>query len=520
MSGLVSIVGAGPGDPELISEKGIDRLRKADVIFHDKLSPNELIEDFCDEDTVVHDVGKRKGKVGPSQEEINNRLVEASHNYDRIVRLKGGDPFLFGRGGEETEYLADNDVDFEIIPGISSLTAVPASAGIPLTHRDHSSSVGVITGHFNRNAEDEQHNWKALSVMETLVVLMGVTRADHIASRLIQSGRDPDTPAAVIGWGATPRQESLITTLGDLKEGLNNKKPYLPGIIIVGDVVNCRQSLNWFENRPLFGQKIIVTRPESQSDRLTDRLTDLGAEAMSAPTINISPIESGLVTLAETFEQIDQFDWLIFTSRNAVRFFVETLDRSSYDLRILGSLKAACIGPGTAERLAEIGIEADLVPDKHRAEDLAETFLSRVTGTSNVLLPRSGDARPYLPDTLEEKGHQVTELSIYEANPPDPETQDKLKDLLSSRSADMITFTSSSTVENLFECLDEKTARNWLQQLDCAAIGPITAGTLKNYGVTASVVPDNYNLEAFTQAILDHFQTLQTSDTLEKPELD
>lgn len=512
MTGLVSIVGAGPGDPDLITDKGIDRLRKADVVFHDKLSPNELIDDFCSGDTVVHDVGKRKGKVGPTQQDINERLVEASRDHDRIVRLKGGDPFLFGRGGEETEYLAEHDVDFEIIPGVSSLTAVPASAGIPLTHRDHSSSVGIVTGHFNRHAEDEQHDWHALAAMETLVVLMGVTRSDHVAEQLIQAGKPSDTSAAIIGWGATPRQKSFITTLGELRGGLDNTTPYLPGLIIIGDVVDCRQALNWFENRPLFGQKILVTRPESQSDRLGDRLAEAGAEAMTTPTIEITPIESGLEELTRTFSSLEEYDWIVFTSRNAVDFFAGTLEESDYDLRVLGSLRTACIGPGTAERLGELGISSDVIPDEHRAEDLARMLVERLDDSSRILLPRSADARPYLVDELTDLGHDVNEISIYKSEPPGEDRQKKLKDLLSSRSADMITFTSSSTVDNLFEFVDDELAKNSLEELVCAAIGPITAETLETYGIDATVVPENYNLDAFVDAILDHFEQHREED--------
>ncbi len=309
MSGLISIVGSGPGDPDLITQKGIKRLRQANAVFHDKLSPDDLIRRYCSSDTAVHDVGKRKGKIGPSQDEINEKLLKASREHHRIVRLKGGDPFLFGRGGEETEFLAHHDIDFEIVPGVSSLTAVPASAGIPLTHRDHSSSVGVITGHFNRNAENEEHNWEALVRLETLIVLMGVTRLGTITENLIDAGKDPETPVSVIGWGATPDQTAVVSTLEELQEGLENSKKYLPGLIVVGDVVSCRADLNWYENKPLFGQRIIVTRPEGQADRLAEPLREAGAKIFVCPTIRIEPLPEGEQELREECERIQNRDW-------------------------------------------------------------------------------------------------------------------------------------------------------------------------------------------------------------------
>jgi uroporphyrinogen III methyltransferase/synthase len=504
MSGLVSIVGSGPGDPDLITRKGIKRLREADAVFHDKLSPDDLIRRHCSPEVEVHDVGKRKGKIGPSQDEINEMLIEASNEHERTVRLKGGDPFLFGRGGEETEFLAEHDVDFEIVPGVTSLTAVPASAGIPLTHRDHSSSVGAITGHFNRNAEDEEHDWKNLARLETLVVLMGVTRLGTIAENLLDAGKDPDTPVSVIGWGATPDQKSIVRSLGELKDGLDNPKEYLPGLIVVGDVVSCRPALNWYEKKPLFGQRIVVTRPEEQADRLAEPLREAGAKALVHPTIRIESLQEGRQDLREEFNQIRERDWLVFTSRNAVKFFFNVLEDSEYDLRILGPLNVACIGPGTAERLQKYGLTADLVPEKHRAEGLAEELLPELVPESEVLLPRSADARAFLASELENAGHDVREIPIYHTTPTDEQTREKLRTLLSESRIDMITFTSSSTVEYLFESLAGDFLRENLQIVETACIGPITAETLESHGIAADLIPENYNLDAFVQSIVSY----------------
>lgn len=503
MSGLISIVGSGPGDPELITQKGIRRLRNADVVFHDKLSPNKLIQDHCPPGTDIYDVGKRKGKIGPGQDEINNMLLEAVQEHDRVVRLKGGDPFLFGRGGEETEHLAQHDVDFEIVPGVSSLTAVPASAGIPLTHRDHSSSVGVITGHFNRNASDEEHNWDALADMETLVVLMGVTKVGSIARNLIEGGKSPDTPTAIVGWGATPKQQSLVSTLGELRDGLDQPKPYLPGLIIIGSVVGCRSSLNWYENKPLFGKKIIVTRPRNQSDRLTKKLEEAGAQTVSCPTIRIEPLDEGLSKLQSELEHLPSYDWLVFTSRNAVLYFFKTLSESNFDIRSLGNLKFAAIGPGTAERIQEERIQPDLIPEIHQAEKLTDALIDRLESNSKILLPRSADARSHMNDRLVDAGHEVVEISTYHAALPDESTRDRLEELLSDSTVDMITFTSSSTVENLFEGLDSNKIKPGLRNMARAAIGPITAETLENHGYESCLVPENYNLSDFFEAIVE-----------------
>lgn len=506
MSGLVSIVGAGPGDPDLITQKGVDRLTKAEVLLHDKLSPNKLIEDFCPPDTRIHDVGKRKGKVGPDQKTINRMLLEAAQDNHRVVRLKGGDPFLFGRGGEETEFLAEHDVNFEIIPGVSSLTAVPAYAGIPLTHRDYSSSVGVITGHFNRESSGEKHDWKSLAKLETLVVMMGITRVGSIVQNLIEAGKQPQTPAALVGWGATPKQQSIITTIDSLRDGLDDPSPYLPGLIIIGDVVKCRSQLNWYETKPLHGRKIIVTRPESQSDRLIGRLQDAGARTYHCPTIQITPLNEGLSELRDQFSELSGFDWAVFTSRNAVRFFFGALDESGKDVRALGNLEIAGIGPGTAQRLEQEGIKTDLVPSKNRAEALTEELLDVLEPKSKVLLPRSAGARAHLADELSSADHEVREISLYETSLPGEDERQRLKQLLFDSSVDMITFTSSSTVENLFEAFDERTIKPQLDRMARAVIGPITAQTLESHGVSPSFIPDNYNLEVFYRSIVEYFQ--------------
>ncbi len=504
MSGLVSLIGAGPGDPELITEKGIDRLRRAEIVFHDKLSPTALLERHCRGDVEVRDVGKRKGKVGPEQHEINRMLVEAARDYRRVVRMKGGDPYLFGRGGEEAEHLARHDVTFEVIPGVSSLTAAPAAAGVPLTHRDHASSVGVITGHLREGLELDDQPWEALARMQTLVVFMGITRAEAIARHLMNEGRDPATPAALIGWGSTPRQATHVTDLAGLAEGVPDRGRFLPGLVVVGEVVEARPHLNWFETRPLFGRRIVVTRPPEQADRLAGPLREAGAEALAGSTIEIHPLASGMEETRGAVGSLERYDWLVLTSRNGVRFFFDCLHGVGRDARALGTTRIACLGPGTAERLEEEGLDADVVPEDHRAEGLLEALLERTEEGDRLLLPRAAGARALLRDGLEEAKRRPHEIALYEARPAGEPYRSRLEEWLGGESVDMVTFTSASTVDSLFEMVPQ-VARNGLQNVDCAALGPVTAAALRDRNVSPALVPDRYDIESFVEAILAHY---------------
>ena len=498
-------MGAGPGDPDLITARGIHRIQQADIIFHDKLSPSELIEQYAPEDARVEDVGKRKGKVGPSQDEINQKLVDASKHYKRVVRLKGGDPYLFGRGGEEAEYLQSSGVSFEVVPGISSLLSVPNYAGIPVTHRDYASSLAVVTGH--PGPRGETPNWQALSSIDTLVIMMGITRAGEISQTLIEHGRSPETPVALIGWGTTPDQHTRMYTLGTLKDGVNNPSEVLPGLIVVGEVANLRSKLNWFESRPLFGKRIIVTRPSHQNQSITRSLWEEGANPLCYPTIEIEPLETGLENLRESCSQLDRFDWVIFTSRNGVRIFFDTLKETGRDTRALGSTRLATIGKRTAEKCVEYGCRADFVPTTYQAEDLAEGLLEKLISPANILLPRAKGARKILPNQLSNNGHTVKEIQIYESTPAAERSRSGLESVFSEQTADMITFTSASTVNHLFQMFSEKEQwlRSRLEGVETACIGPITAGQLQEKEISVDVVPDQYTVEHLLEAIRQHY---------------
>jgi uroporphyrinogen III methyltransferase/synthase len=506
-SGRVSLIGSGPGDPDLITVRAVNCLETADVVFHDKLSPGELIERYCDPSVVVRDVGKRKGKDGPSQSEINERLLEASRNHDHVVRLKGGDPYLFGRGGEEAKFLEEHDVPFEVIPGISSLLAVPNYAGIPATERRHSSSMAVFTGHLG--SRETKLPWSALAEIDTLVAMMGITRCETIAGELIDAGRAPDTPVAVIGWGTTPRQASTTMTLRALSEnGLEERSRFLPGLIVIGEVVTERERLNWFERRPLFGRRIIVTRPAHQIQGIANELRERGAKPLKAPTIEIEPIEDGLNDLREEFDRLDSLDWLVFTSRNGVAHFFEQLREYGGDTRDLGGLRTAAIGEGTANSMEDWGCTADLVPDTFRAEALADTLNDTANVESRFLLPRADGARPVLPDRLEEQDHEVREIPLYRSVVPE-DSRPRFEQWIEQDEADMITFTSASTVDNLFRMFETRhdDLREWLSDLDIATIGPITASRLRERDLEVDVIPDEYTIDGLVEAVETFYRT-------------
>ncbi len=506
--GMVSIVGAGPGDPEFITRRGIRRLRRAEVVFHDKLSPNELIDRYCDDSTEVIDVGKRKGKVGPGQDQINDMLVRAAEDHRYVVRLKGGDPFLFGRGGEETGYLARHEVPFEVVPGVTSLLAAPAFAGIPLTHRELASEVGVITGHVDPDREHAPRNWDHLASLSTLVVMMGVTRSGEIAEQLIEAGRDPSTPVAIIGWATRAAQNVLTTTLEDLRGGLEEPADYLPGLIVIGEVVGCREELDWTRNLPLFGQKIVVTRPSRARRELSESLRELGAEVVRRPTIRIRPLDDGLDALREALADPDSYDGIILTSRNGVRMLRRVIRESDRDVRCLAGLTLACIGPGTAEELGEWGLTADRVPDEYRAEGLVDRLLEE--DPRSWLVPRARGARTLLTDQLREAGHRIDEIHTY-VSEPHQEGRDRLSQTLSD-GPDLVTFTSSSTVDSLFRLFDGERVRRWLRHVQTACIGPITAGSLSDHGIQADIVSPRHDIPGLVRAIADEYDHPASSE--------
>jgi uroporphyrinogen III methyltransferase/synthase len=503
-NGMVIMVGAGPGDPGLITLKGWECLKHADVVVYDFLANPRLLEFAGNEAEIIY-VGKQGGKHTASQEQINQILIDKAKKGKRVVRLKGGDPFIFGRGGEEAEALVRAGVAFEVVPGVTSAVAVPAYAGIPLTHRDYTSSVALITGHEDPTKDKSAIDWEKLAAGRgTLVFLMGVGQLGAIADRLTRAGRDPKSPVAVIRWGTTPDQETLVADLETVGARAREKGMKAPAIIVVGDVVKLRDGLNWFETKPLFGKRILVTRTRAQASMLSQLLLKQGAEPIEVPTIEIVPCPS-YEELDAALKNLTEFDWLIFTSANGVNHFFKRMDAWGRDARGLSGCKVCAIGPATAQMLLEKGIKADLVPQDYRAEGIIAELEAKIAINSRVLIVRAEQARDILPDSLQELGAEVTVAPAYRTVQPELETA-KIKKLFKEEGADVVTFTSSSTVTNLANILGRQDFPKLLKKVTVACIGPITAATAKELGVESQIVCQEYTIPALVDQLVEYFR--------------
>ncbi|MGH9226744.1 MAG: uroporphyrinogen-III C-methyltransferase [Acidimicrobiales bacterium] len=473
----VYLVGAGPGDPGLITVRGAEVLAGADVVAYDRLIDLSLL-DLAPPQAERIDVGKSPG--GPiAQDQINALLVERGLQGQEVVRLKGGDPFVLGRGGEEAAALQEAGVPFEVVPGISSAVAVPAYAGIPVTHRGLSTSFTVVTGH-SRHATDTDVDWSALArAGGTLVVLMGVAHRSEIAARLIDGGLPPHTPVAAVRWGTFPSQQTVRATLERLPDLVLEP----PVILVIGKVAGL--DLRWFEDRPLLGRRIVLCRAAGQLSALTARLRRLGAEAVEVPTIEIADPADGSAALVGAAATVGSYDWLVLTSPNAVdRFFAHLRDA-----RALGDAKVAAIGPGTAAALAARGVVTDLQPETSVAESLVEA-LGR--GPGQVLLPQAAAARPVVADGLRANGWTVTAVEAYGTRPITPPP-----DLLAAAAkADAIAFTSSSTVENYVAAAGVDAVPPAV-----VCIGPITADTARRLGLTVTATAEQHDLDGLVSAL-------------------
>ena len=494
----VYLIGAGPGDPGLFTLRGKELLEKADVVVYDYLV-NHAVLQWARPDAELIFVGKKAGDHALPQGEINRLLVQKAKEGKLVARLKGGDPYIFGRGGEEAEELLDAGVEFEEVPGISSAIAGPAYAGIPLTHRAFASSVTLITGHEDPDKPGSAHNWKALAAgANTLVFVMGMKNLPEIARKLIEAGLRPDTPAALIHWGTTPRHRSLVATLEKLPQeavahGFTN-----PSLIVVGGVASLHARLNWFEKKPLLGRGIVVTRAREQASGLANMLADLGAEVIQFPTIAISPLaEYGKVDAV--VEKLDAYDWLIFTSVNGVRHFWRRLAVCGKDSRALGGRKVAAIGPATADALRAKGIEPDFIPEKYVAEGVAEGLSAFGMAGKRVLVPRAKEARDLLPDELRKAGAVVDILPVYQTLPAAARHEEVLA-LLREGRIHCVTFGSSSTVDNFLSLIPADTLRQ-CPQARLAAIGPITKKTLERHGLACHIMPEEYTIPALVESL-------------------
>lgn len=498
MNGMVYLVGAGPGDYRLITLKGKECLEKADVVICDYLADKRLLA-FAPENVEYIYVGKKAGNHAMRQEDISQLIADKAKEGKCVVRLKGGDPFVFGRGGEEAEVLKNNGVKFEIVPGVTSAIAAPAYAGIPVTNRKVAVSFAVVTGHEDPTKGKSDINWEKLSTaVDTLVFLMGVGNLPHITSQLIKYGRSADTPAALVRWGTKAQQEVLITTVGKAAEDVikHNLKP--PAVFVVGNVVNLRSTIQWFDNKPLFGKNILITRARSQASKLTTALEELGANCIEAPAIKIAPPDDNYVSLDNAITKIHDYDWIIFTSTNGVERFFARLNEKNLDARCLSNAKIAAIGTATADKLKNYGIIADKIPTMFKAEGILKVLQNDIQKGSKVLIPRAQKAREALPIGLRQMGAIVDVAETYCTKMADT-NKDDIKDLLKNNQIDMVTFTSSSTVENLLKLIDgEKTLLN---NVKTAVIGPITAKTCKNNGLKVDIEADVYTIDGLVNKI-------------------
>ncbi|MGA8179828.1 MAG: uroporphyrinogen-III C-methyltransferase [Desulfobacterales bacterium] len=503
MKGKVFLVGAGPGDPGLITVKGLECIKQADVIIYDFLASEVLLKHAPKNSEIIY-VGKKGSDHTFSQETINALIVEKAETGSTVIRLKGGDPFIFGRGGEEAEVLIRAGIPFEIVPGVSSAIAAPAYAGIPLTHRKFASSVAFVTGHEDPTKNKSNIDWASLAKgIGTIVFLMGVKNLSQITERLMSHGMRPDTPAALVRWGTTAKQVTVTGTLDNIVERKNAADLKPPAVLIVGHVVGLREKIKWFENRPLMGRRIVVTRSREQAGELVKRLSDLGAECLECPTIKVVPTDD-VKPLDKALDNLASYDWLMFTSVNGVNFFFNRLFEKNKDVRDLHHLRTAAIGPATAKRLFDFGFKSDIVPESYRAESMVRAFASENITGEKILLPRAREARQVLTVELAQMGALVDDVEAYVTNAL-KDNADVILKRLKERTIDMITFTSSSTVKNFRALLPSEGLDRLMQGITVASIGPITADTARNLGFDVHIVAEAYTIPKLCEAIVKYY---------------
>ena len=487
----VYLVGAGPGDPDLITWKGRKLLAIADSVLYDHLASEHLLELTRKNCERIY-VGKKKAVRAFPQEEICAMMIERARRGLTVVRLKGGDPFIFGRGGEELEALADAGIPFEVVPGVTSPLGIAAYSGVPLTHRSHTKLVTFVTGH-----DVDGIDWSKVGQSETLVIFMGIASIRDIAREIVAYGRSGDTPAIAVRWGTRPDQETVAGTLATIAERIEQAQLKPPATVIIGEVVALHDRFNWFEKLPLFGRKIVVTRSSDQAAEFSERLRSLGADAIELPVISIQP-PGDTAPLDQAIERLSSYDWLIFTSVNGVRFFLDRLDRSRRDLR---SLKAriCAIGPATRRAVEDLHLKVDLMPEEYVAESLVKAFSGERLAGQRILLPRAAVARDLIPTELAKLGAQVDVVEAYRNVVPD-DTASRARDMFSAaRKPDWVTFTSSSTVKNLLAAA----SRDALEGVRIASIGPVTSETARSHGLTVDAEAKQYTLDGLIAAILE-----------------
>lgn len=481
LPGTVYLVGAGPGDPALITVKGRDVLARAGAVLFDHLAPDSLLA-FAPPGAERLYVGKKKSAHAFSQDAICAMLIERARRGITVVRLKGGDPFLFGRGGEEAEALVEAGIPFEVVPGVSTPMGIAAYTGVPLTHREHTSAVTFVTGH-----AVEAIDWNKVGHAETLVIFMGLTTFPQIASELISRGRAPETPAMAVRWATRPDQQTVTGTLATLPARIAAAGMKPPATIVIGEVVHLRDKLDWFERLPLFGKRVAITRAREQAGALSQKLAALGACIVEAPTIEICPA-TDYGPLDRAIADLTSYDWLIFTSANGVRYFLERLDRSHRDLRDIRAHICA-IGPATGAAIEALHLKVDLMGREYVAESLLEAFAPHDLAGKRILLPRAAVARDIIPTELARRGAQVDVVEAYRTEKPQTAEPPR---------ADCITFTSSSTVRNFVELFGVETAKS----ARCVSIGPITTATARELGISIAAEASPYTIDGMLDVVV------------------
>jgi uroporphyrinogen III methyltransferase/synthase len=514
-AGVVYLVGAGPGDIGLLTVKGLRCLQRAEVVVYD-FHLNAQVLNYISHDAEFIYAGKRGGHHTMTQDEINRVIVEKAREGRVVCRLKGGDPFVFGRGGEEAQVLAREGIRFEVVPGVSSSVAAPAYAGIPLTHRLYSSSFAVIPGYEDTTKDQSAIDWSKLATgVGTLVFLMAVKNIDVLTKKLIENGRSPDTPVAVIRWGTRPDQTTLVSTLKDISGSVRENDIRPPAVMVVGDVVNLRDDLKWYEEKPMFGQRILVTREHSTGFEM---LEEMGAEIIQFPTVEIVPPETW-DELDEAIGRIRDYNWLIFTSGNGVKYFFRRLFEKGVDIRELGGLKICAIGTKTEDEIKKYGLKVDLLPEEFSAEGLIEAFVKESSmfnvqssanierGTRSVellkgmrfLLPRAEVAREIFPEKVRELGGMIDVPAVYRAVRPELHGK-RLRRFLREGKITVATFTSAATFHNFLEIMGEE-ADEFLKHVAIAVIGPVTARAVQKAGLKVDIMPEEATIGAMAEEI-------------------
>ena len=494
MNGTVYLVGAGPGDPKLLTRRGLELLQECDCIVYDALIGRELL-DLARDDAELIFVGKRSGQHSMTQDEINALLVELAQSGSSVCRLKGGDPFVFGRGGEEALFCAAHEVPFQIVPGVSSSIAAPAYAGIPVTQRDVAASFAVVTGH---TAGDDAPP-EALPVADTLVFLMGIKALPVIVRRLLERGESNDKPVAVVRWGTTSNQQTVVGTLSTIEAQVKRAGLKTPALIVVGDVVQLREELRWFDTRPLWGQTVVVTRAREQASSLVSGLEALGATVLQCPTIRVEPLPETVV-LDEELPRLMRNEWVVFTSTNGVDAFFRRMRDLGFDARAFGPTQVAAIGPATKRALQRRGIEPDYVPDSSISEAVAQGLLERGAGGRGVLIVRALEGREALETRLMEGGARVVIAPVYRTV-PDHSNADEVREKMQRGEVNWVSFTSSSTVLGFLDAIGRDFAQKYRAQFRVAVIGPITATTARENDLEPDVEAKNASVESLAEAI-------------------